>query len=56
MDGLIGTIVSHRYATLDQLRTIYTVEDAYIMWEIIAINNHNERLARQAAAEKAGNK
>jgi len=29
------------------LKTIYTIEDAYVLWEIIAVKKYNEFLAME---------
>lgn len=34
-------------ATLHELQTIYGVQDAYDMLEIINVDDHNQRLANQ---------
>lgn len=44
---LIGVIVSKKFATLHELETIYGGEDAYNLYEIIAVNNHNEELVNK---------
>lgn len=43
VSGLIGTIVSHKLATLHELQTIYSYDDALDMYEMIVVNNYNER-------------
>jgi hypothetical protein len=45
IDGFIATIISEKQATLNELRTIYSLEDAFNMWEVIAVNRYNEHLA-----------
>ena len=35
--------MGRRMATLAELQTIYSLEDAYLMYEVILVNNHNER-------------
>lgn len=40
--GLIGTLVSSRVATLYELQTIYSLEDAMDMYEAIAVPRYNE--------------
>ena len=40
----MGTIISHKLATLYELQTIYSYEDALDLYEIIAVNNHNENI------------
>lgn len=41
---MVGAIVSHHLATLYELQTIYSFSDALDMYEIIVINNYNERV------------
>lgn len=55
MDGFFGAILADGKATLKELQTIYTLEDAFIMWEIIAVTRYNEYLAAQHA-QKKGNR
>lgn len=43
---VIATLVSHKMAALHELDTVYGVQDAYDMIEIIAIDMHNEALVR----------
>lgn len=43
---VIGTLISARVATLRELQTVYSVEDAYNMLEIINVDHHNERVIR----------
>ena len=52
MDSLIGTLIAHKYATLHELQTVYTLEDAEDMYEIIAVTKYNEHKAMKAATEK----
>lgn len=37
-------VVSRGHATLAELQTIYGAEDAYDLFEIIRVDNHNEHL------------
>jgi hypothetical protein len=41
---IVGSVVSHRLATFHELDTIYGTEDLYNMMEIIAVDNHNQRV------------
>lgn len=43
---VIGTLVSARMATLHELQTVYSVEDAYNMLEVLSVDHHNERKIR----------
>ena len=52
VDALIGTLVANKYATLQELKTVYTLEDAYDLFEILAVTRHNEYLAIEYANEK----
>lgn len=45
VNSFLAAIISNGKATLHELKTIYTVEDAYIMWEIIAVCKYNEFVA-----------
>jgi len=44
-------IVSRRHATLHELQTVYSLEDAYDMLEVIRVDNHNERVAAKRGNE-----
>ena len=52
VDDLVGTLVAHRYATLHELKTVYTLEDVEDMYEIIAVTKYNEHLAMNAATKR----
>jgi hypothetical protein len=43
---LIGTLVSSRLATLHELQTVYGLEDAYDLLELLSVDGYNERLTR----------
>ena len=49
MDGFIGAIVASGKATLKELKESYTLEDAFDLWEVIAVTNYNEFLAIEHA-------
>ena len=49
VDSLIGQIIGSGKATLHELRTIYTLEDAFIMWESVIIPKYNEYIAAKRA-------
>lgn len=49
ISGLIGVIVARRLATLHELETIYSYEDALNLTEIILVQNYNEWAAMEAA-------
>lgn len=50
--GMIGVIVSRRLATLHELQTVYSMDDAADLYEIVAVNNYNA----WRSAEEAKNK
>ena len=52
IDGFIATIISEKQATLQELKTGYTLEEAYDLWEVIAVNRYNEHLAVEHAKNK----
>jgi len=52
VDQLIGFIVANKQATLHELKTIYSLEDAYDLYEIIAVSRYNEFLAIENAKQK----
>ena len=41
---LIGTLVSHRAATLIELQTVYGIRDAHNLLEILMVDSHNKRI------------
>lgn len=47
MTMLIGTIVSSGRATLHELDTVYSIEDAYDLLEVIVVDSHNQRVLRE---------
>lgn len=49
----MGVLVSRRLATLKELQTFYSLEDAYNMLEIIMVDNHNEH---ELTKEQNGNR
>ena len=42
-------IASRKHATIHELQTVYSLEDAYDMLEIVRVDNHNDRVAADAA-------
>jgi len=42
----LGVLISRKFATLHELDTVYGVEDAYNMIEIICVDNANELALR----------
>lgn len=56
VDPVIGAIVSEKQATLQELKTVYSLEDMYDMWEVIAVNRYNEAMAVEAAKKNDRNR
>lgn len=50
--GIVAALCHAKMATLNELQTVYGVEDAYDMLEIVAVNSHNERRASEHYARK----
>lgn len=50
MPRIIGTLIGAKLATLEQLQTVYSAQDAYDLLEIHAVDSHNEQEARKRAA------
>jgi len=53
VDGYIGTIIAEGKATLHELKTIYSLQDMYDLYEIIAVQRYNEHLAYEHAKRKS---
>ena len=45
LTNIIGSIIANDKATLHELRTVYSLEDAWLLWEVIAVARYNEYLA-----------
>lgn len=43
----IGALISAGKATLDECNTVYSVEDVYLMLEVVAVDAHNRRMAEE---------
>ena len=50
--GMIGVIVTRRLATLHELQTVYSIDDAADLYEIAAVNNYNEWRSMEEAKKK----
>lgn len=48
----MGAVIGEGKATLNELRTIYTLEDLFLMHEVIAVRMYNEHLAIKHAERK----
>ncbi|MBJ9336140.1 hypothetical protein L2109_07085 [Citrobacter portucalensis] len=53
VDGFIGAIVAEGRATLYELKTVYSLEDAFTLWETNAVPRYNEYLATKHAQQKS---
>lgn len=42
INGLMGTLISTRMATLHELQTVYCLEDAFDMYEAYIVPKYNE--------------
>ena len=49
IDPFIGSLISSGKATLKELKESYSLEDAYILWEVITVTKYNEFLAIEEA-------
>ncbi len=54
MPNTIAVLLSNKCATLHELQTVYGLEDAYDMIEVLMVDAHNTRIL-QRQAEKNGN-
>ena len=45
---IIGVLVSRKLATLTELQTVYGVQDAYDLLEIVMIDDYNREVANEA--------
>lgn len=48
---LIGAVISTGLATLDELDTVYSIEDCFDLLEIASINAHNKRVLNKRSRE-----
>ena len=51
VDGLIGAVVAEGKATLNELRTVYDLEDLLDLYEVIVTGRYNEYLAMEQAKQ-----
>jgi len=47
MTNIVGTLISKRICTLHELDTVYGLEDAYNMLEVVLVDSYNDALAAQ---------
>ena len=48
----MSSVISHRFATLWELQTIYDLEDCYDMLEVIAVSRRNQETLAARRDEK----
>lgn len=48
----VGAIISSRLGTLLECDTVYSVEDVYLMLEVLMIDAHNKAVADKYYADK----
>lgn len=53
MTHIMAALISRRYASLRELQSVYSLEDALDMYEIIAVNSYNEAAYAEAARRDA---
>ncbi len=49
---ICGALVSARMATLAELKTVYTLEDAFMLFEILQIQNYNDWVIQAQSKEE----
>ena len=49
---LIGALVSSGKATLHELDTVYSPQDAYLLLEILMVDTHNRRVITKSSETK----
>lgn len=49
---MLGAIVSAGKATVQELETYYSLEDAYMIMDILLVDAHNNRIMALKAAEE----
>lgn len=47
VDPLFASLIGAQLATLDQLRTVYSLEDAFLLLEVLTVKSINEHKAMQ---------
>jgi hypothetical protein len=52
MTTLTASIIAHRYATLIELQTVYSYEDALNLYEVLTVRNYNEWITGEEARRK----
>ena len=47
LSAIIGGLVSSRICTLYELQSVYSLEDAMNLWEVLSIDGHNQNQAQR---------
>lgn len=47
LTALIGGLVSSRICTLRELQTVYSLEDALNLWEVLSVDGYNRQQAEK---------
>lgn len=55
INGFIGQIIASGQATLNELKTVYSLEDAMDIFEAVAITKYNEYLIASASMKDGKN-
>ena len=50
--AVFGIVISKNMATLKELENYYSLEDVYIMYDIIKVNNYNEWISYKDLEKK----
>lgn len=56
MPAMLGVIVTRRLATLHELQTVYSLDDAYDLYEVAVVNNYNEWKNAEEVRKNAGHR
>ena len=51
---MVGAVIAEKTATLQELRTVYSLEDLFDMWEVIMTSRYNEYISAKNASKKKG--
>ena len=49
---LFGILISKKLATLYELQTLYSLNDAYILYDILEVDSYNARLVNELIEDK----
>jgi hypothetical protein len=43
LSRIVGGLVSSRLCTLHEMQTVYSLQDALDLWEVLSVDNYNRR-------------